>query len=527
MGRVARGEKKGFANVCAPALIGSGCLWAWVDALYGQTLFGAGAARGTVAATSDWLASAPELATWGIFLFVAVLSLLPLARPTLARRMVSSRAALLATGILGTIGSACLALSAQLAMPALLAIGIVCCALYMGPSIVAWGGVYCSAGMHSATTYVAGGFACAFAFDGIFLVLAEPFSAFAPALLPLASCLLLFATPAPLRAYAPIPADTAPQAGSPSARPATQAPRPSSHPLTRMGSLLRSSLGISVPVVLSLAIVMVGLGYLQHHFSFALPVGNDAQGIPVALLLQITRGFTAVALYLCALGTRGGAPVVYRIGLLAIVAGFSLMPLLAGSEAFWVAGAVVLAGYTTFDVLTWVIVAQAANTGLGDPVRITCLMRLFISSLFSGVGGMVGMTVSRGAGPLPFPYADAIFVGYLMTVAVVLILSARDVWDLFVARPPLEIAATQESSLDERVEALSASWGLTQREREVFAYLAIGRTQPWVAERLGISENTVNSHVRHLYAKSGVRSRQALLDLVIHAQSPECVDTPR
>lgn len=73
---------------------------------------------------------------------------------------------------------------------------------------------------------------------------------------------------------------------------------------------------------------------------------------------------------------------------------------------------------------------------------------------------------------------------------------------------------------------LGSLWGLTAREGEVFALLALGRTQPWVAERLGISESTVNSHVRHIYAKAGVNSRQDLLDLMIQAQSPEPVDMP-
>lgn len=512
-------------SICVPAIIGSGCLWAWVDALYGQTLFGA--ADNVAAMGPEQLVAPPELATWGIFLLVALLSLFPLARPTVARRMAGSRAAVLAAGFAGAAGSGCLVLSVHAPVPLLFATGIVLCALFMGLAIMAWGAVYCSAGMHSAALYVAGGFACAFVLDGLFLVIVEPLASIAPVALPPASVLLFLATPVSLRTYAPAPTKAPSQIVLPSSPRVEQASQSHAHPVARVRSLLRSSLGISVPVVLSLAIVMVGLGYMQHHFSFGLGAVEATQGGTLAPQLQTARGLASIALFLCALGTRGGAPAVYRVGLLAIVAGFSLMPLLAGSSSFWVAGVVILIGYTTFDVLTWVIVAQAAHTGLGDPVRITCLMRLFVSSLFSGIGGLVGIAVSHIPSPLPFPYADAVFVGYLMTVAVVLILSARDVWDLFIAQPPQQLAPAQQTAIDERIEALSTSWRLTQREREVFAYLAIGRTQPWVAERLGISENTVNSHVRHLYAKSGVRSRQALLDLVIHAQSPECVDTPR
>ena len=47
--------------------------------------------------------------------------------------------------------------------------------------------------------------------------------------------------------------------------------------------------------------------------------------------------------------------------------------------------------------------------------------------------------------------------------------------------------ATQE----ERIDAWFDSIGLTAREREIGLLLAYGRTQPWIAERLSISENTV------------------------------------
>lgn len=35
-----------------------------------------------------------------------------------------------------------------------------------------------------------------------------------------------------------------------------------------------------------------------------------------------------------------------------------------------------------------------------------------------------------------------------------------------------------------------------------------------IAEKMFISENTVKTHVRHIYSKCGVRGKQELLDLV-------------
>ena len=48
---------------------------------------------------------------------------------------------------------------------------------------------------------------------------------------------------------------------------------------------------------------------------------------------------------------------------------------------------------------------------------------------------------------------------------------------------------------------------LSQREREVFTLLARGHTNKEIADALYISEVTVKAHLRHIYAKLGVRSR--------------------
>lgn len=63
-----------------------------------------------------------------------------------------------------------------------------------------------------------------------------------------------------------------------------------------------------------------------------------------------------------------------------------------------------------------------------------------------------------------------------------------------------------ESSRDEinaQCESISETYGLTKREREVLPLLAHGRTSPIIQRELVITQNTVKSHVRHIYAKLG------------------------
>lgn len=72
---------------------------------------------------------------------------------------------------------------------------------------------------------------------------------------------------------------------------------------------------------------------------------------------------------------------------------------------------------------------------------------------------------------------------------------------------------TQEENLDGMVARIAAEGGLSARETEVLGYLARGRSQPYIRDALVLSKNTVASHVKHIYQKLNVHSRQELLDL--------------
>lgn len=68
--------------------------------------------------------------------------------------------------------------------------------------------------------------------------------------------------------------------------------------------------------------------------------------------------------------------------------------------------------------------------------------------------------------------------------------------------------------IDEGCMALGNEFGLTAREVEVLQLLCKGRSKSYIAESLFISENTVRSHSKHLYAKLDVHSKQEILDLI-------------
>ncbi len=86
--------------------------------------------------------------------------------------------------------------------------------------------------------------------------------------------------------------------------------------------------------------------------------------------------------------------------------------------------------------------------------------------------------------------------------------------------------ATGEEALFRRVEAVAFEHHLSRRETDVFALIARGRSVPYTAQALVLSENTVRSHVRRIYNKLGVHSKQELLNLVEHDGTPDSPAEP-
>ena len=69
-------------------------------------------------------------------------------------------------------------------------------------------------------------------------------------------------------------------------------------------------------------------------------------------------------------------------------------------------------------------------------------------------------------------------------------------------------------SLDAQCEQVRDCFHLSLRETEVLGLVVRGYSVPAMAERLFISENTVQTHMKHIYSKLAVHKKQELLDIV-------------
>ena len=75
-----------------------------------------------------------------------------------------------------------------------------------------------------------------------------------------------------------------------------------------------------------------------------------------------------------------------------------------------------------------------------------------------------------------------------------------------------DIAVTIEmSSANERMAVFARAYGLTPREAELLSSLAGGSDSRQIAAKLYISENTVQDHLKSIFAKTGAHNRRVLM----------------
>lgn len=136
-----------------------------------------------------------------------------------------------------------------------------------------------------------------------------------------------------------------------------------------------------------------------------------------------------------------------------------------------------------------------------------------------------GLRKSLGL-PLGFHYAGAV-VGSLMAplldvmgVAALAFLLTIAACSVVIARshdaegqPPLIVPAYRDLR-PTAFERIASRFDLTERESQIFALFASGRNSSYICKTCFISKNTVDTHLKHIYDKTGVRSKQGLIDLV-------------
>ena len=312
-------------------------------------------------------------------------------------------------------------------------------------------------------------------------------------------------------------------------------------------ALCVGALGFCTGIMRSLAIADASVGSLVNVLSMA---GSLVAALAVLMLWQYKN-------------LRLNVVGAYRVFFPFIITSFLLLPFLPMSYAQWLA-AILYAVYSVAIMLMMIQCAQASRDRGINPV--------FIYGLFAGlvymlhdVGFMAGSFVEQikiaGLDPLAAVALLAVYLLGLMyfvgqggfrkiftrddTAASIELVALRplgasnkimetETLATSKRRQPRNSSkntssVTRQSSDDhiyqdrisKQAALLQQHYRLSAREAEVMELIARGNTVSRIAEDLIVSENTIRTHSKRIYAKLDIHKKQQLLDLIDSFDSRE------
>lgn len=313
---------------------------------------------------------------------------------------------------------------------------------------------------------------------------------------------------------------------------------PDYHPAPkRPGSMMEAITSLSDILVAS-AVFSFLFGFLWESSVLTLSSVNDTHRIPLFITL-----IAALALFFITLFGRRtwNISLVYTYGAPIIAVSLALFPIAFSANPILV-NSVMDGGFTVMEIVVWVAVAtlsfddrvEGAITG-AITRSVFLLFRLigivvayFLMAFAPGstavssfiaiaaiaviaywAWSMHGRSTSE-ADPASDPKSEPMVVIPKQTVAA----HAKEQPIQASDEPAAETDRPNRPRFRKMCQAVCDEYGLSRRESEILPYLAQGRSAPYIADTLYISESTVRTHIKHILEKTGAPSKQSLIDFV-------------
>lgn len=225
----------------------------------------------------------------------------------------------------------------------------------------------------------------------------------------------------------------------------------------------------------------------------------------------IARGITCLIFFFGMSAFSWKPRVAYRIAMLIIVAGFLALPFLFAEFGF-VIGIIANIGYGCFDSMMWaVLFGLIKKTGQAPAIAISIARMMTAGGTLAGA---LAVLVVNNYLQLDLDQLTALSSSmvYLMVVMLMLVLNEGKAGGIWGAMD--QASGNGDASIKRTLAVFSEKYLFTTREKEVLFALVQGRSMPYIAKSLVISENTVKSHVQHIYQKANVHNKQELLDMI-------------
>lgn len=267
--------------------------------------------------------------------------------------------------------------------------------------------------------------------------------------------------------------------------------------------------GQKLPRVLSLTIVVVGM------MEGVTAVVDEVNMGPIDKMVVFSLAFIAAAALCAVVLLRMRISynrALYRVCIPLVSVGLSLL-VLDSFLALDMGTFLVLVGRQLFAASLLALVVYLSRYHGSD---------YYLLVLGVLIGAMVGNLVGLLLYQIPWPAGEGHLISPVLLVLVLvfsLVISLylmdesnmRTHWGMIAVD---DVQETPGLTLDQSCEALGIRRGLTQRELDVVKHIVRGRDRHAIAERLFISEGTVKVHMRNIYQKLDIHSKQELITLV-------------
>ena len=261
----------------------------------------------------------------------------------------------------------------------------------------------------------------------------------------------------------------------------------------------RLAVGLGAPIAILYFLLdrLMPLPSLQSGLDMALVAGLLLFIVTLYGFMRFSHGFSAESIFRTTASLLVIAIVVHSLEL-----------------STPIASTLVLAAMLLCQYLLLLYAARLAGQGFGNTVFTFAVVQLVNHG--SGFLGTIASAALYGfacASQSDITMATpTVLLGLLFGLSLMLQRGASD------TVPSGKVPAAPDETPSVDLASFSSERGLSPRETEVFEVLVKGRSAPFIRDELCISLNTVTSHIKHIYAKLGVHTRQELINLVDQAQ---------
>lgn len=238
------------------------------------------------------------------------------------------------------------------------------------------------------------------------------------------------------------------------------------------------------------------------------PVHSSVDFIPPLVLLAALAAHRSIT-----------ADGLFKAATLFAVAGLLLMPA-SSMVSFGVIQGFLSVGVVLFEVFNLVVLVSLSRRNVHNAIAVFS-WGWALNSLGVIFGANMGRAINMSWVDNPsFSVIATAILTFCFIAYVILFLQAfsfektiSEIHEPDPVTPPI-MDEPSVLDIDECCDKLAQECTLTKREVEVLKLLARGRSGVFIQNELVVSYNTVKSHVKHIYMKTGVHTHQELIDLV-------------